>query len=162
MSVAVKLDAVTKRFGTVAAVDNVSCIVEGDRFVSIVGPSGCGKSTLLRLVAGLIAPSEGLIEVRGEGVRKPIRDAGMVFQSAVLLPWRTLMGNILFVAEMRGRSPALYHKRAQELVKLTRLDGFEHHYPFELSAGSSAPRSAAPCCSICCWCSWTSRSARST
>src|SRR4051794_34879453 len=105
MNEVVQVEDLSRTFGNVVAVDNLSFAVKHNQFVSIVGPSGCGKSTLLRMIAGLIAPTTGHVQVRGQPVRGPISDVGMVFQSAVLLPWRTTLGNILFVAEMRGEDP---------------------------------------------------------
>ena len=131
----VLIDRVSKSFGPMLAVDDVSFSIPDKSFVSIVGPSGCGKSTLLRIAAGLVKASGGRVAVRGQNVEAPIRDVGMVFQSPVLLPWRNLLGNILFVAEMGGDSPAKYQARAAELIALAGLSGFEHRYPHELSGG---------------------------
>jgi NitT/TauT family transport system ATP-binding protein len=124
-----------KSFKNVEAIADVSLRVDDRQFVSIVGPSGCGKSTLLRLISGLIAPTSGEVSVRGTLVNKPILDVGMVFQSPVLLPWRTTLSNILFVAEMRGESSVKYRDRALELIALAGLSGFEQRRPHELSGG---------------------------
>src|SRR4029079_1399470 len=86
-------------------------------------------------IAGLIPPTAGEIFVRGIAVEKPILDVGMVFQSPVLLPWRSTLNNILFVAEMRGLAPAKYRDRAMALIKLAGLSGFEQRRPYELSGG---------------------------
>jgi NitT/TauT family transport system ATP-binding protein len=134
-SPAVAIDGLSKSFDTVVAVDNVSFTVAPTEFVSIVGASGCGKSTLLRVVAGLIAPSAGAVRVRGAEVRGPVGDVGMVFQAPVLLPWRTTLDNILFMAEMRGERAGRHRQRALELINLAGLDGFERRYPHELSGG---------------------------
>ena len=135
MSVALDIAEVRKTFGTGVAVERAAFTVEGNEFVSIVGPSGCGKSTLLRMVAGLIPPSAGRITVGGRVVSGPIADVGMVFQSPVLLPWRTTLANILFVAEVGGKKASAHRHRALELVKLAGLRGFEDAYPHELSGG---------------------------
>ena len=135
MSVALDIAEVSKRFGSAVAVDRASFSVEGNEFVSIVGPSGCGKSTLLRMIAGLIAPTAGRITVAGRAVSGPIAGAGMVFQSPVLLPWRTTLTNILFVAEVGGLKAADYRPRARELIALAGLAGFEDAYPHQLSGG---------------------------
>ena len=132
---AVVIARVSKSFGATLAVDDVSFDVSDGSFVSIVGPSGCGKSTLLRMTAGLVAPSRGAITLRGEPVSGPIRGVGMVFQSPALLPWRSTLGNILFVAEMGGAKTALHRARAEELMTLAGLTGFERSYPHELSGG---------------------------
>jgi len=135
MAAVLAVEGVNKTFGTGVAVDAASFDVQANEFVSIVGPSGCGKSTLLRLVAGLISPTSGRILVRGSEVNKPISDVGMVFQSPVLLPWRTALDNILFVAEIGGRDPSKHRARARELIELAGLAGFEGAYPHELSGG---------------------------
>ena len=132
---AVAISGVSKSFGSTHALEDISFEVPHNSFVSIVGPSGCGKSTLLRMVAGLTAPSQGSIIVRGEPVRAPVRGIGMVFQSPALLPWRSTLGNILFVAEMGGRKSAHHRRRAEELMALAGLAGFEQSYPHELSGG---------------------------
>jgi NitT/TauT family transport system ATP-binding protein len=126
---------VSKSFGATFAIDNVSFNLVENSFVSIVGPSGCGKSTLLRMATGLVQPSQGKIFVRGQPIDRPIHDVGMVFQSPVLLPWRTTLSNILFVAEMGGKRVAEHRERAQELMDLAGLAGFENSYPHELSGG---------------------------
>jgi NitT/TauT family transport system ATP-binding protein len=131
----VLVTGLSKWFKNVEALADVSLRVDDRQFVSIVGPSGCGKSTLLRLISGLIPPTSGNIFVRGSPVKKPILDVGMVFQSPVLLPWRTTLSNILFVAEMRGEAPAKYRDRALELIRLAGLSGFEQRRPYELSGG---------------------------
>jgi NitT/TauT family transport system ATP-binding protein len=131
----VDIRSLTKRFDGVTAVNDLSFQVGHDEFVSIVGPSGCGKSTLLRMVAGLVPPTEGTIRVRGETVTRPISNVGMVFQTPILLPWRSTLGNILFVAEMKGQSTKQYLDRARGLIALAGLSGFENSYPHELSGG---------------------------
>ncbi len=131
----VLVTTLSKRFKNVEAIADVSLQVDDRQFVSIVGPSGCGKSTLLRLISGLIQPTSGNIFVRGLPVSKPVLNIGMVFQSPVLLPWRTSLNNVLFVAEMGGQAPAKYRDRALELIKLAGLSGFEQRRPHELSGG---------------------------
>lgn len=136
---AVRLDGVSVRFRTkrkdVTALTDVSLDVARGEFVAIVGPSGCGKSTLLKLVAGLLAPSAGTALLGGEPVRGPRRDIGYVFQRAALLDWRSARRNILLQAEMRGLPAPAARARADELIRMTGLDGFEDAYPHELSGG---------------------------
>jgi NitT/TauT family transport system ATP-binding protein len=132
---AVSVEGLSKSFGDTLAVDDVSFAIPANSFVSLVGPSGCGKSTLLRIAAGLVRPSTGRTLVNGREVRGPIRDVGMVFQSPVLLPWRTTVGNILFVAEMGGGRAGPHRMRAAELMGLAGLTGFETSYPHQLSGG---------------------------
>jgi NitT/TauT family transport system ATP-binding protein len=107
---------------------------EGE-FVSVVGPSGCGKSTLLKLIAGLLPASRGSIEISGATVDGPPPGIGIVFQSHVLLPWRTVLANILLQAEVRRlpREQSLAH--ARELVAMVGLEGFENKFPWQLSGG---------------------------
>ena len=134
-AVAVKADDLTKSFETGAAVEDLSFEVKENEFVTIVGPSGCGKSTTLRIVSGLVPPTRGKVSIRGKEVEGPIGDVGMVFQSPVLLPWRSTIGNVLFTAEMRGENPGAYRERALHLIRLANLEGFEKSYPHELSGG---------------------------
>ena len=131
----VQLTGLSKSFKNVRAVQDISLTVEDGEFVTIVGPSGCGKSTLLRLISGLIPVTAGEVLVRGTRVTAPIIEVGMVFQSPVLMPWRTTLNNILFVAEMRGESPGKHRGRALELIRLAGLGGFESRRPHELSGG---------------------------
>jgi NitT/TauT family transport system ATP-binding protein len=119
----------------VRAVEDVALEIKEKEFVSLVGPSGCGKSTLLRLVSGLTPPTRGAVRIRGHEVRGPFPDVGFVFQSAVLLPWRTVLDNILFSIEMLGLRRDEHRERAQGLVELAGLAGFERKYPWELSGG---------------------------
>jgi NitT/TauT family transport system ATP-binding protein len=109
--------------------------VRRGEFVSIVGPSGCGKSTLLKLAAGLLRPTGGAVSLGGEQVAGPRRDIGYVFQRAALLEWRGVRRNILLQAEMRGMDGAEARRRADELIAMTGLTGFENALPHELSGG---------------------------
>jgi NitT/TauT family transport system ATP-binding protein len=136
----IELERVTKIFrprrgDPVRALEDVTLAVRENEFVSLVGPSGCGKSTLLKLVAGLVPATGGTVQVRGRQVREPYPDAGFVFQSAVLLPWRTVLDNVLFSIEMLGLPARAYHDRAMSLIDLAGLAGFEEKYPWELSGG---------------------------
>ena len=125
----------TRRGDLVHALAETSLTVGSNEFVTLVGPSGCGKSTLLKLVAGLVPASKGRIRVREEIVVDPFPDVGFVFQQPVLLPWRTVMDNVLFSIEMLGLEPRQYRKPAGDLLELTGLTGFETKYPHELSGG---------------------------
>jgi NitT/TauT family transport system ATP-binding protein len=131
----VEVTHLAKRFDTATAIEDLSFAVAENEFCSLVGPSGCGKSTALRLIAGLVGASGGAARVRGREVRGPIADVGMVFQSPVLLPWRSTLDNILFIAEMHGDRPARHRARALELIKLAGLGGFEASLPHQLSGG---------------------------
>jgi NitT/TauT family transport system ATP-binding protein len=120
---------------TTTALDNVSMRVRAGEFISIVGPSGCGKSTLLKVIAGLVRPTDGAVELFGSPVTKPQRNIGFAFQRAALLEWRGVRKNILLQAEMRGMDKAKAGRRADELIELTGLTGFERALPHELSGG---------------------------
>ena len=121
--------------GSVVALHDVSLDVERNEFVSLVGPSGCGKSTMLRLVAGLIAPTRGELEIDGTRVTEPRRDIGIVFQSPTLLPWATVAENVLFPLRLMREAGSDSRDRAQSLLDLVGLKGFESRYPRELSGG---------------------------
>ncbi|POG48300.1 ABC transporter ATP-binding protein [Streptomyces sp. ZL-24] len=119
----------------VTALSDISLDVAPGEFVAIVGPSGCGKSTLLKLVAGLLTASSGDVLLGGERVKGPRHDIGYVFQRAALLEWRSALRNILLQAEMRRMPSARARARADELIRMTGLTGFEDAYPHELSGG---------------------------
>jgi len=109
-------------------------IREGE-FVSVVGPSGCGKSTLLKMVAGLLPISAGTLSLAGKPITGPQKDVGIVFQSAVLLAWRSVEDNILLQAEIRRLPRAAARERARALMQMAGLAGFENKYPWQLSGG---------------------------
>jgi NitT/TauT family transport system ATP-binding protein len=121
--------------GPVSALDGFDMTVSEGEFVAIVGPSGCGKSTLLWAMAALWPLTGGSIKIYGQEVAGPRREVGMVFQSANLLPWRDLMANIYFPFEIMREDPKHHQGRIDELLQLTALQGFERHYPRELSGG---------------------------
>ncbi|MFC9245816.1 ABC transporter ATP-binding protein [Streptomyces sp. NPDC057136] len=139
VAAAVGLSDVAVRFRSkkrdVTALQDVSLDVRPGEFIAIVGPSGCGKSTLLKLVAGLLKPSSGEVRLGGERVNGPRHDIGYVFQRAALLEWRSARRNILLQAEMRKMPAAQARGRADELIRMTGLGGFEDAYPHELSGG---------------------------
>src|SRR4249919_3209658 len=109
-------------------------INEGEFFV-VVGPSGCGKSTLLKMISGLLAPSTGEILVEGEKVTKPHGNVGIVFQNALLLPWRNILSNVMLPIDMKRLPRAEFLLRAKALLKLVGLEGFEKKLPWQLSGG---------------------------
>jgi NitT/TauT family transport system ATP-binding protein len=117
------------------AVDNVDLSVGASEFVSLLGPSGCGKSTLLSLIAGLIQPTSGEVRIEGRAVTAPYTNIGIVFQTDLLLDWRTVLGNVLVQFEMRGQDPRPHLGRARALIASVGLADFESKYPWELSGG---------------------------
>jgi NitT/TauT family transport system ATP-binding protein len=118
------------------AVNGASLEIGAGEFVSIVGPSGCGKTTFLNAVDGLLPISGGTLQLNGHAITRPGPDRAMVFQQPSLLPWRTVMGNVVYGLEMQGRtSKAERAERCQELIQLVGLGGFENAFPTELSGG---------------------------
>jgi NitT/TauT family transport system ATP-binding protein len=107
---------------------------EGE-FLSVVGPSGCGKSTLLKLIAGLLPATHGTIEIAGTRVDGPAESIGIVFQSHVLLAWRTVLRNIMLQIEVRKLPHDQGLAHARELIAMVGLSGFEHKFPWQLSGG---------------------------
>jgi NitT/TauT family transport system ATP-binding protein len=121
------------RDGSLTALDRVSLAVEPGEFLCLVGPSGCGKSTLLRVVAGLIAPAGGTVEIHGERHGRPA--TAMVFQEHALLPWRTVLANVAFGPENRGVPRAERDAHARRMLDLVGLSRFAQAYPHQLSGG---------------------------
>jgi len=121
--------------GPVEALRDISLTVNRGEFVSLVGPSGCGKSTLLRIIAGLRPATSGAVTVNAVQVAKPISNIGMVFQSPVLLKWRTILDNVLLPVELTGLARAKYRQRAFDLLRLVGLGDFASKLPGELSGG---------------------------
>jgi NitT/TauT family transport system ATP-binding protein len=138
---AVALEGVGKRFGegpaAVQAVTGIDLTVAAGEFVSLIGPSGCGKSTLLRIVANLIEPSEGSVLVNGKPASRARldQDYGIAFQSAGLLEWRTVQGNVELPLGLHGVRKAQRREQALELLDLMGLADFASHRPSQLSGG---------------------------
>jgi len=123
------------REGPVESLKPLDFYINQGEFVSIVGPSGCGKSTLLKMVAGLLPITSGQLTLSGVPISGPQRDVGIVFQSSVLLAWRTVIENILLQAEIRGLPREESLERAHQLIEMAGLKGFEHKFPKQLSGG---------------------------
>jgi len=118
------------------AVEDISMKVREGEFCVIVGPSGCGKSTLLKVLAGLVHAAGGRASIRGEAVGSPRDDIGFVFQSATLLPWLTILDNVLLPLKVQRRPDrARWTERAMELLSVVGLTDFAKSYPSELSGG---------------------------
>jgi NitT/TauT family transport system ATP-binding protein len=141
----VRIDGVAMRYGGAEgtlALQGASLAVEEGEFVAVVGPSGCGKSTLMRLVTGLWPPTEGHVAVAGREVTGPLAIAGMAFQNPTLLPWRSILDNVMLPLEvvephrraLRARR-AEYERKARDLLRLVGLEGFEAKFPWQLSGG---------------------------
>ena len=129
----------SKRFGTAAApviaLSDIDFAINEGELVVVVGPSGCGKSTLLRILAGLMPQSAGEAFLGGTPIAGPRRDIGVVFQSPVLFPWRSVLNNALLPVDVQGLGREKMRERAMGLLKLVGLEGFEHRFPWELSGG---------------------------
>ena len=131
-----RFESVSHYFGaTVHAVDDVSLHIPGGQFTALVGPSGCGKTTLLNMLAGLFRPTTGSVALGGEPVTRPRRTTGFMTARDGLLPWRTARDNVAFGLEVRGVGKARRHARADGLLSMVGLNGFEAAYPSQLSQG---------------------------
>ena len=119
----------------VVAIDEINLAIRSQEFATILGPSGCGKSTLLRIVAGLMKPTRGLVQLDGNAISGPGRDRGMVFQSYTLFPWLTVLENIQFGLDLSGVPRTEQEQIAKEFVQKVGLRGFEGAYPKALSGG---------------------------
>src|SRR6185437_10060732 len=136
----IELSGISKTFSardrkSTLAVDGVDLQIGTSEFVSLLGPSGCGKSTLLSMIAGLIQPTAGEVRIDGKPIMAPYTNAGIVFQSDLLLDWRTVIGNVLIQFEMRGLKTEPHRERARALVRSVGLGDFEQKFPWELSGG---------------------------
>ncbi len=146
----VSIKNVNKIFGQgsdneTVALQDINLDIAPNEFISIIGPSGCGKSTLLRLIGDLIAPTSGDILVNGKQVHQARldQDYGMVFQAPVLFEWRRILQNVGLPLELRGVSKKAREQQARSLMSLVELDGFEDHYPWQLSGGMQQRASIA-------------------
>ena len=136
----ISLNRVTRIFNSrdgdqVTALEDVSLSIRANEFITLVGPSGCGKSTLLRIVAGLILPTAGTASIGGVPIREPRSETGIVFQAPTLLPWASVMDNVLFPLRMMHKMDSASADKAAALIKLVGLAGFERKSPRELSGG---------------------------
>jgi NitT/TauT family transport system ATP-binding protein len=122
--------------GELRAVDGFELNVGKGEFVTIVGPSGCGKSTLLSIVDGLVQPSSGQVLINGALVKGPSPDRALVFQEFALLPWRTVVDNVMLGLELQRKyTKAQMKEKVDHYIQMVSLEGFEKHYPHQLSGG---------------------------
>ena len=119
----------------VTAIQGFDLQVSQGEFLSLVGPSGCGKSTFLNILLGLLKPDSGELSLNGKQINGPGHERAMVFQEFGLLPWRTVLANVELGLELKGVAASIRRERALELIKLVGLEGFQDHYPHELSGG---------------------------
>jgi len=134
-ALALRVASVRKVYDQLEAIRQVSLDVADGEFVSVLGPSGCGKSTLLMMIAGLVDITEGDITINDTPVRGPRREVGVVFQSPVLLPWRTVLQNVMFPVELLKLPREEYKARALELLRMAKIDDFAGMLPRQLSGG---------------------------
>jgi NitT/TauT family transport system ATP-binding protein len=130
-----QLTNVGKVFDQLEAIRSISLAVAKGEFVSLLGPSGCGKSTLLLMIAGLITPTSGDIIVGGSNVLRPRADVGVVFQTPILLPWRSVLDNVLLPIEFLNLPRKNFIERAYALLKMVKLEDFAGALPRQLSGG---------------------------
>ena len=138
--VLVSVAGLNKTFSTragemVVALENVDLSISDGEFLAVVGPSGCGKTTLLRILAGLEMASAGAVSVGELAIRGPRDDVAVVFQQATLLPWYTVLDNVLLPIKLKGTPSPASLERAKHLLHLVGLEDFGRKYPFELSGG---------------------------
>ena len=121
----------------VIALDDINIDIQAGEFISLIGPSGCGKSTLMRLIADLLQPSSGDLQVnhKSPSQARLDRDYGMIFQAATLYEWRTVSKNVQLPLEVMGYPKGKRQQRAQEMLELVELGQFGNHYPWQLSGG---------------------------
>jgi len=147
----IEIEAVDLRYGgeageqaseDILALSQASLSIRGGEFTAIVGPSGCGKSTLLKLVAGLVRATRGSIKMRGKQIEGPLKTVGMAFQNPTLLPWRSILDNVLLPLEIvepfrsqQRRHRQEHRDRAEKLLQSVGLAGFGAHMPWQLSGG---------------------------
>ncbi|NVK43700.1 MAG: ATP-binding cassette domain-containing protein, partial [Oceanospirillaceae bacterium] len=138
---ALEFRGVTKGFSlpnstdTHIAINDVNFSIRDGEFVAIVGPSGCGKSTILNMTAGLYQPTDGEVYVSGEQVISPNSHVGFMLQKDLLLPWRTIVGNVEFGLEARGMGKTERREVALQELRRCHLEDFANHFPYQLSGG---------------------------
>lgn len=135
----IEINQVSLRFSTKKTqqhvLDDISLTIDHGEFVVLLGPSGCGKSTILNLIAGFEKPNSGNIQCQGRPVLTPGSDRGMVFQQDNLYPWLTVRDNVSFGLRRQGTKQKKIQRETQRFLKLVGLQGFEEHYPWQLSGG---------------------------
>ncbi|MGF6976043.1 NitT/TauT family transport system ATP-binding protein [Paraburkholderia sp. JPY465] len=145
----IQLSNVTKRYDAagqaLTVLSDVSFEVGEGEFISIVGPSGCGKSTLLHTIAGFTKPTEGRVLKGGRAIEQPGPDRAVMFQEYSLYPWKTVLDNVALALKPKRVSRAEREAIARDYLRLVQLEGFEHHYPSQLSGGMQQRVSIARC-----------------
>lgn len=125
----------TRDGNDIHALKDIDLEIRTGEFISIVGPSGCGKTTLLKILAGILQRTAGEVVMGGRSLSGPSRELGVVFQAPVLLPWRTVLANVMVPVQVQRRNRTEFEARARALINMVGLGGFEQKYPSELSGG---------------------------
>ena len=133
--IAVSARNISKNYGEVEALRDLTLEFPRGQLTSLLGPSGCGKTTLLKIIAGLLEPTSGEVEVDGKAVSGPGPDRAFVFQDFALLPWASVLTNVAFGLELRGVAKSEREGIAEKYIKQVGLGGFENSFPHELSGG---------------------------
>jgi len=146
----IRLKGVTQTFhahgkAPYTAVRDVSFQVTSGSFLSVVGPSGCGKSTLLNAIAGLMAPAEGTVEIFGSPLRGLNRRSAYMFQQDALLPWKSVLENVMLGLKFRNVAARVAEERARAWIHRVGLDGFADAFPYQLSGGMRKRVAIAQC-----------------
>jgi ABC-type nitrate/sulfonate/bicarbonate transport system ATPase subunit len=135
----IECESVFKEFdterGLFEVVKNFNLRVKENEFVVLFGPGQCGKTTILNIIAGLETPTSGKVVVNGDEVKKPGPDRGVVYQTTAIFPWLTVMGNVEYGPRVRGLSKSERYNKAKHYIELVGLQGFENHYPVQISGG---------------------------
>lgn len=135
----VQAQGVSKFFGSgdnqMVALSGLNLEVREGEFLSLLGPSGCGKSTALNIMGGLLTASEGTVTFQGEPMNEPNRQIGMMFQQAVMFPWRTTLQNVMLPVEIFGENKKDYIDKARALLSMVGIGDFANSYPWQLSGG---------------------------
>ena len=135
MTERIVVERATKQYGAVSVFKDLDLSIRDGETVCILGPSGCGKTTLLRTMHGLISLDGGRILVDGSPVSRPRRNVAMVFQHFGLMPWKRVTENVAYGVELAGLPPTEVTDRVRRFIAMVGLEGFERHYPYQLSGG---------------------------
>lgn len=119
----------------IQALKDINLEINEGEMITVVGPSGCGKTTLLRILSGVLDSSDGEVLIGGKSLDGPSPQLGVVFQAPILLPWRTVLQNVMVPIEVQNRPRKAFETRARSLLAMVGLSGFEDKYPNELSGG---------------------------
>jgi NitT/TauT family transport system ATP-binding protein len=132
---AVEVKNISKKYGQVEALRDMSLNFPKGQLTSLLGPSGCGKTTLLKIIAGLLSPDSGEVIINNSRITKPGPDRAFVFQDFALMPWASVIKNVAFGLELKGINKSEREDIAKKYISEVGLNGFENNFPHELSGG---------------------------